>query len=175
METTILRSCLALPKVSFALSSFPPHHVKDATSTFDNSMLEALSDFAGGPLPNWSWLKAYLPAALGGLGVPRASLHVSAAYISSLDQSRQLVTRILGQVPATTRHLTPALQDLSKAARREGWISIEEVDVPLQQRHLSKAIDQVVFDEMSSMPQPPLTPDPKLWLSPPPSLMLVTG
>ena len=48
MVTTILRSCLALPKVSFALRSCPPHLIKDATSAFDDSMLEALSDFAGG-------------------------------------------------------------------------------------------------------------------------------
>ena len=42
IETTILRSCLALPKVSFALRSCPPHLVKNATSAFD--------DYAGGPL-----------------------------------------------------------------------------------------------------------------------------
>ena len=172
METIILWSCLALPKVSFALRSCPLHHVKDATSAFDNSMLEALSDFAGWPLPNWSWLKASLPAALGGLGVRQASLHASTAYISSLDQSRQLVTRILGLVPATTRHLTPALQDLSKVAKREktgsplrSWMSLS--NNAISQRPLTRPCS------MSSVLQP-LTPGPKLWLSPP-SLMLVTG
>ena len=150
METTILRLCLSLPKVSFVLRSCPPNYVKDATSTFDNAIREALSDLAGGPLPEWSWLKASLPATLGGLGVRRASLHAPAAYVSSLVQSRQLVTGILGRVPVTTRHLSLALADLSAASRRGEWISTEGVDVPLQQRHLSRAIDQAVFDELCS-------------------------
>ena len=149
MECTILRYCLALPKISFALlRSCPPQHVKNAISAFDFSMLEALSDLAGGPLPNWSWLKASLPASLGGLGICQASFHATAAYIGSLDQSKQLVARILGRVPASTNHMTHALQDLAKNAGRDDWTSIEDVDVPLRQRHLSKAIDQAVFDDL---------------------------
>ncbi len=146
METTILRSCLALPKVSFALRSCPPHHIRNASSVFDSSMREALSEFAGGPLPPWSWQKASLPAALGGLGIRSATIHAPACYIGSLDQSRELVARILRRTPATTRHLDPALQDLAKSTGREDWTSIEEVDVPLRQCNLSKAIDQAVFD-----------------------------
>ena len=34
------------------------------------------------------------------------------------------------------------------AARRGAWGSIEDVDVPLRQHHLSKAIDKAVFDEL---------------------------
>ena len=117
METTILRFCLALPKVCFALRTCPPYLVKDATSAFDDSLMEAVSDFVGGPIPSWSGLKASLPPALGGLGVRRVSLHAPAAYISSMDQSRELVTRILGQAPATMKHMTPALQDLANCCR----------------------------------------------------------
>ena len=54
METTLLRSCLALPKVAFALRTRPPSHTQQATVVFDNAMLEALSDLAGGPLPEWA-------------------------------------------------------------------------------------------------------------------------
>ena len=49
METTLLRSCLALPKVAFALRTCPPSHIKEATTAFDNAMREALSDLAGAP------------------------------------------------------------------------------------------------------------------------------
>ena len=98
METTLLRSCLALPKVAFALRTSPPSHTQQATVVFDNAMLEAPSDLAGGPLPEWAWLKASLPSFLGGLNIRRASLHAPAAYISSLDQSKLLVARILGRV-----------------------------------------------------------------------------
>ena len=54
MEAAILRSCLALPKVSFALRSTPPGHIKEGISAFDNLMLEAVSDLAGGPLHGWA-------------------------------------------------------------------------------------------------------------------------
>ena len=47
METTLLRSCLALPKVAFALRTCPPSHIKEATTAFDNAMREALSDLVG--------------------------------------------------------------------------------------------------------------------------------
>ncbi len=64
METTLLRFCLALPKLSFSLRSCPPSHTKDTIAAFDHFMLEALSDLAGGPLTNWAWLKASLPVVL---------------------------------------------------------------------------------------------------------------
>ena len=150
METTILRSCLALPKVCFTLPSCPPHLVKYATSAFDYSMMEALSNFVGTPLSRWSGLKTSLPAALGGLGYFRAFLHVPVAYISSLDQFRELVTRMLGQAYATTKLMAPDLLNVAKAARREDC-SIEGVDVPLRQCRLSKAIDHAVFDELLAM------------------------
>ena len=105
MEAAILRSCLALPKVSFALRSTPPGHIQEGISAFDNAMLEAVSDLAGGPLHSWAWLNASLPTALGGLSVRQASLHAPAAYIGSLAQSEELVARILGRVPSPKKNI----------------------------------------------------------------------
>ena len=144
METTILRSCLALPEVLFALRTCPPGDIKVAAFEYDTAWYEAFSDLAGGPLPRWSWLKASLPAFLGGLGIRRAMLYAPAAYIGSLDQSGQLVARIIGRVPGTSEHLVPTLDALAEAIGREDWLAIEEVDIPLRQHHLSKAIDQAV-------------------------------
>ena len=95
METTLLRSCLALPKLSFSFRSCPPSHIKQATSAFDDAMREALSDITGSPLPNWAWLKASLPSSRGGLNIRKASLHAQAAYISSQVQCQGLI--VLGQ------------------------------------------------------------------------------
>ena len=175
METTILRFCLALPKVSFTLRSCPPHLVTDATSAFDSLMRESLSDLAGGPLPDWAWLKTPLPASLGGLGVRHAFLHAPAAYISSLDQSKELVTRILGHLPGTSVHECSALHDLAEASRREDWTSIDAL-----RRWMSLSVSvfcQRVLTKLSlvSSVPPPLTPAPRLWPSLLPSPMLVTG
>ena len=150
METTILRSCLSLPKVAFALRTCPPNQIKAATDAFDDTMFEALSDLAGCPLSQWAWLKASLPSSLGGLNIRRASLHAPAAFISSLTQSRPLVARILGHAPEASHHLTPALSDLAAAVRREDWLTIENVDVPLRQHLLSRCIDETSFNLLVS-------------------------
>ena len=92
MEMALLRSCLALPKVSFSLRSCPPDYIKQGTAEWDNTMRDALSDLAGGPLSDWGWLKASLPSSRGSLNIRSASLHAPAAYISSTTQSRNLVT-----------------------------------------------------------------------------------
>ena len=59
---------------------------------------DAISDLVGGHLPEWSWLKASLLVSFGGLGLLQASLYVFVSYISSFDQSKLLVARILGKI-----------------------------------------------------------------------------
>ena len=53
-------------------------------------MQDALSDLAGGPLPDWSWLKASLPS-FGELNIRQAFLLALAAYISFCQQYRPLI------------------------------------------------------------------------------------
>ena len=96
-------------------------------------MLEALSDLAGGPLPEWAWLKASLPSSLGGLNIRWASLHATATYVCSLDQWELLIARILERVSEAFEHLAYVLMDLATAAERHDCCSIEDVDVPLRQ------------------------------------------
>ena len=85
----------------------------------------------GRSFSNWSWSKASLPISLGGLGVRWASLYVPAAFIGSLDQSKDLVSDILGRTPPVSVHLAPTLEDLVSASGRDDWSSLERVDIPL--------------------------------------------
>ncbi len=148
METALLRSCLALPKVSFSLRTCPPDHIKQATVTFDESLRDALSDLAGSPLSDWAWLKASLPSSRGGLNIRRASLHAPAAYISSLAQSRDPVARILGYDSLPPHHMASSISALAEAAVRPDWVSLEDIDVSLHQRPLSYCIDEAVFNRL---------------------------
>ena len=140
MEATLLRSCLSLPKVVFALCTCPPVHISHALQTFDHIMLEALFDLAGGPLSNWAWKKASFPSSLGGLGIRWASLHAPAAYISSLDQCSALVTEIL----------RGSLSCLAEAASRPEWLTIQEIDVPLRQHSLCRSVDIASYHHLLS-------------------------
>ena len=137
METTLLRSCLALPKISFSLRTCPPGHIQEATVAFDDVMREALSDLAGGPLPEWAWLKASLPSSLGGLNIRRA-----------LVQSEEMASKILGHALEAPLAMGNSISMLAEVAERPDWVSLEEIDVPLRQRPLSHSIDEACFHHL---------------------------
>lgn len=137
METTLLRSCLALPKVAFALRTCPPILIQQALVAFDYSMQDTLSDLAGGPLSDWAWLKASLPCSLGGLNIRQAMFHAPAAYICSLHQSHP---------PVSPVHLPHCIDALAEAACRPEWSSLQDIDFPLCQCLLSRVIDEASYD-----------------------------
>ena len=146
METTLLRSWLSLPKISFSLHTCAPSLILPALSAFDNIIRRALSDLAGSPLSDWAWLKASLPSSLGELNLRWALSHAPAAFISSYANSRDLIELIIEHPPAISPSLPSCISALAEAAARPLWSSIEDIDVPLQQHFLSYEIDRAAFD-----------------------------
>ena len=149
MQTTLLRSCLSLPKFNFSLRTCPPSVIKKAASLFDDSVQEALEDITGGPLSDWAWLKANLPCSLGGLNLRSAVLHAPAAYISSIAETLDLVSLILGYTPNTPLSLPSAISSLAKAVQMSSWRCLEDIDVPLHQKSLSRLIDETCFNTLA--------------------------
>ena len=98
-------------------------------------------EIVGAPLSDWSWLKSTIPVSLGGLGIRFASTHASAAYISSSIQSTNLVVGILNRSPLLSSHINSTLSHLTLVANWPNWSSTEEIDVPICQRRLCRAID----------------------------------
>ena len=134
MEATFLRMCLALLELSFSLRTCPPIRIRDAAALFHHILFESVSDLVGGSLSDWFRLKASLPVLLGGLVTCRASIYAPAAFLASLDQSKELVSGILGHSSPSSGNLVSALQDLVSGTGRDDWCLIEGVDIPLQQR-----------------------------------------
>ncbi len=87
VETTLLRSCLAIPKLSYILRTCPPDHITHATRHFDSVIRKSLESIVGSPITDWSWLKASLPSNRGGLNLRSAATHAPAAFISSASSS----------------------------------------------------------------------------------------
>ena len=83
-------------------------------------MFESLSDLVGGSFSDWSQLKASLCISLRGLSIFQESLFASAAFIGSMDQSKELVSDILSDTPPISVHLAPTLEDLVLASGSEG-------------------------------------------------------
>ena len=125
LESTLLRSCLALPKVSFVFRACPPSHLYHFSSDFDTSMRRTLESIIGGPVSDWSCLKSTLPSSRGGLNLRSASRHAPAAFLSSYAASLPLVERILGQHPGPSPHTTAAVFALANAAATPEWLSLE--------------------------------------------------
>ena len=96
-------------------------------------------------------MKATLPSSLGGLNVRVASLHAPAALIGSLKKSRTLVAMILGHTPRDSFHAASSLDTLANSAGKPGWCSLEDVDIPVNQKALSHAIDRATFDHLLSL------------------------
>jgi hypothetical protein len=110
-----------------------------------HSVVSLQEDFSC-PLPDWSCLKASLPSSLGGLNLRRAALHAPAAYISSLHRSEPLISDILGHSPSPPALLPSCVRALGMAASMPDWSSLQNIDVPLHQRTLSRLIDEASFD-----------------------------
>ena len=153
MEISLLRSCLAFPKVSFVLRTCPLSHISQGVGEFDSAVCDALETSLGGPLSDWSWLKASLPSSRGGLNLRRASLHAPAAFLASSLQSSQLIQRVLCHPPGPSPHASSAVASLVVAAARPDWSNLDDIDVPLRQLSLSNAIDEASHQHfLSSAP-----------------------
>ena len=75
LETTLLRSCLSLPKFSYILRTTHPSYIEEAARDIDVAVRETLEAIVGISITEWSWLKASLPSSRGGINLRSASLH----------------------------------------------------------------------------------------------------
>ena len=148
VECTLLRSCLALPKVSFILRACPPSHIRHTAAEFDCAIHCTLETIVGSPVSHWSWLKASLPCSRGGLNLRSAVRHSPAAFLASIAESRALVHQILGSPPASSPHIAPAVSSLATEAARPGWRCLDDIDVPLRQKCLSQVVDETCFHQL---------------------------
>ena len=108
-------------------------------------MRHTLESIIGSPVSDWSWLKATLPSSRGGLNLRSALRHAPAAYLASHTTSFPLVERILGHPPGPSAHINSVVSALSSSAARPEWRSLENIDVPIRQHHLSVAIDEASY------------------------------
>ena len=156
IEFTLLRSCLSFSKIGYNLRTCPPSFISEAARTFDELVSDSLSNIIASPISPWSLSKAFLPVSLGGTGLRRASLHSPAAFLGSCFQAAPLVSSILGhEVPTISPHLQEAFESLSSCCSDRNWLDIEDIDVPLRQRCLSRVIDEHLYASLlSSSPDP---------------------
>ena len=87
----LLHSCLALPKFSYLIRTCSSTYISWATMEFNVVIRENFESILGGPLFEWSWLKATLPSSRGDINHHIASHHASAAFLGYSSCSQLLV------------------------------------------------------------------------------------
>lgn len=102
----------------------------------------------GGPVSHWSWLKASFPSSHGRLNLLSAVHHSPAAYLASVSSCRPLMLHVLGCSPDQFPHITPAVSTLTTICARPEGQTLHDIDVPLQQKCLSHAINEVCFQQL---------------------------
>ncbi len=84
-------------------------------------------------------------------------------HAASAASTQPLVERILDHPLNLDAYLGNAVVSLSSSASRTDWVKTDHIDIPLRQRPLSRAIDEVIlYTKNCWTPLPP--PVPALWL-----------
>ena len=114
IEMILLRSCLALPKMAFALRSAPPSGVHQAAVAFDSLIERTALDRFSLNLSSDQLTQMRLPVGHGGLGLRSACELLEASYVSNVISSADIVRKLLRD-PDLSLHDFP---DASRAYAR---------------------------------------------------------
>ena len=139
-EFVLLRSCLALPKISFILRTVDTSNHIDLLQDFDANTRESLTRILGCPLDERAWRQAKLPVGMGGLGLRGAKNHATAAHAASVLSSLHLVASLLRRpVDQLFPALSPQLLALLSVA--QGEEALEENLNGVSQKQISYKVD----------------------------------
>ena len=145
---------MSLPKFLCALRTSPPDVLLPVCLQFDSLVFEALSDLTGGSVTPWARLKASLPVRLGGLGLCQAGVHSLAIFLGSVQACKALIFSLSGQ-SVSPSYISSALQTFCLGLGRTPLSSLEDLEVPVSQKSLSRLIDDSLFNGLlSTAPSP---------------------
>ena len=138
-EFVLLRSCLALPKISFNLRTVNTMEHVEILRDFDSITREALSRILGTPVDDGVWQQAKLPVPMGGMELRGAEDHASAAYAASFLASQTLARELQHRLEEEPTTLPQEL--INGLSNRQGEeVNVEELEV-MSQKAISTKID----------------------------------
>ena len=92
-ELLLLRSCVGVAKLSYALRTCSPLYLQETQVRFDRSLrtsLEKIITASASGFGDWQWHLATLPIKLGGLGILSAGDIIQYAFLASRLQTSDL-------------------------------------------------------------------------------------
>ena len=94
LELHLLRSCAALPKITFSIRTCDPFSISTCLDQFDNAVHLCLEYITGSALLPSQRLQCSLPVAKGGLGLPISSSIAPVAFLGCYIDIKYLSDRI---------------------------------------------------------------------------------
>ena len=138
-EYAMLKSCFALPKLSFLMRTVDPRQHQGTLVKFDTAVRQSLERLLGVPLLDHQWLQATLPVSKGGLGLRSAEKHSPCAYTASLSASADIMEEVIGKA-IDMELLVDGLPELIKALSGEEELT-PAAALASSQKMLSHSID----------------------------------
>lgn len=99
MALFLLKNCFSIPKLTYSIRCSPCFQHTDLLQNYDDTVMNILSKICNIALVQSSCEQACLPTAMGGLGIPKATVLALPAFLASADGSRSLSVQILKDAP----------------------------------------------------------------------------
>ena len=155
-ELCLIRMCLGVPQLVYALRTMAPQAIGGAVTGADQAITAALEHVVGDTLSARAREQAALPIRAGGLGVREAAITAEPAYLSSCSAVRPLVARILQReeadmtVPVGVTAALAVLNNRADATAERSW-TVEKLlsDKPSQQQLLTP-LEEASFERLLS-------------------------
>ena len=145
IEYCLLRSCLAIPKMSYTLRTTDPSLIEHILRRFDNCIRGALENILGTPLTDNQWIQSSLPVSMTGMGLRSAVDHGPGAFLSSVAESSTLVESITKDNVKFSLAAAFAMLRL----KSDDQFSLDDAS-SVKQREISFKIDSRIHDELLS-------------------------
>ena len=150
VELHLLRSCLGICKINHLLRTVPKDVIYDQLYRYWSPVY--FLQIIHTSIPDHAWLQVSLPFRLGGLGIREAVRSSSAAFIGSVNQSKQLACVLLDN-SSSIEDVDQLLfygEEASKTTLSDLLVDFGE-DISLNSQHnIQVTLDQSLFDELLS-------------------------
>ena len=145
-----MRSCAALPKVTFSMRTCDPFSISTCLDQFDNAIHLGLKSITGSALSPTQRLQCSLPVGKGGLGHPISSSIAPVAFLGCYIDTKYLSDQIFHNttVPSTVLNCSSFLEFLSHNA----YILLM---APKAQMKFSSLLDSKSWSELTSSASTP--------------------